>query len=346
MFELIAAVMFAVIISAACSVFEAVLYSVPATHIEGMAQARRRSGLILQRFRRDIDRPIAGILSLNTIANTAGAAVAGAYAARVFGADSVILFSAVFTLTILVVSEVIPKTVGVVYSKRLASWIAMPLQVVVWLMTPMIWICRLATRLVPRNTPEHAFTDQELLSMLRMGEKAGALDADEAQRIRNILSLETKTVTDIMTPRTVCLTAGARLTMRDLRERAARWQHSRVPVWDKSPEDIVGLAHRRDVLVAIGEDRWDTTLADLMRPVDFILTIHPLDTLLDRFLETKQHLLVVLDELGGLAGVVTLEDLMEEILGEEIVDEFDQITDLRRLAHDRRERTLHRQQGT
>jgi CBS domain containing-hemolysin-like protein len=130
--------------------------------------------------------------------------------------------------------------------------------------------------------------------------------------------------------------------MQDLKEQAGTWQYSRVPIWDKSPEDIVGLANRRDVLLAIGEDRWATTLGDIMRPVHFVLEIHRLNALLERFLETRQHLLVALDEHGAFVGVVTLEDLIEEILGEEIVDEFDRVTDLRQLAHARRDKTLKR----
>jgi len=340
MSQFFASMLFAVILSAFTSLIEAVLLSVPATHIETLVQSRRRSGLVLQRLRRNIDRPIAGILSLNTIANTAGGVIGGATTAQLFGAAAVLPFSVAFTLSILIFAEVIPKTIGVVHAKALASWVAYPLQLVVWIMTPMIWLCRLATRVVPGRGQEHVLTDQELLAMVRMSERAGTLDPDAAQTIRNILSLQTKQVSGIMTPRTVCFTASAHLTMREVQ--AGSWQHSRVPVYDKSPEDIVGLANRRDVLLAIAEDRFTTTLGDIMRPVDFILEIHRLNGLLERFLETRQHLLVVLDEHGEFAGVVTLEDLIEEILGEEIVDEFDRVTDLRQLAHARRDKTLKR----
>jgi len=340
MIEFLVLMVLAVFLSAFTSLIEAVLYSVPATHVETLVQSGRRSGLILQRLRRDIDRPIAGILSFNTIVNTAGGALGGATTAQIFGAESVLYFSAAYTLSLLILAEVIPKTIGVVHSKAMAPWVSYVLQVIVWMMTPLIWLCRLATRVVPRSGKEHLLTDQELLAMVRMTERSGTLDPDAAQTIRNILTLETRQVKDIMTPRTVCFTAPARLTMQDLRQQAGSWQHSRVPIWDKSEEDIVGLANRRDVLLAIAEDRWSTTLGEIMRPVHFILEIHRLDGLLERFLETRQHLLVVLDEHGSLAGVVTLEDLIEEILGEEIVDEFDRVTDLRQLAHQRRDKTL------
>ena len=159
-------------------------------------------------------------------------------------------------------------------------------------------------------------------------------------RTATLIALENKRVSDIMTPRTVLFTMSTHTTMGELREKARSWVYSRVPVYDKNREDIVGVVLRRDVLVAIAEDRWDVSLSDLMRPVDFVVEIHPLDRLMNRFLKQRQHLLVVLDELGGLAGVVTLEDLLEEILGQEIVDEFDTVADLREIAHRRRERTL------
>lgn len=346
MLAFVTAVLFAVVVSAACSIIEAVLYAVPQSRIQSMVDTGRRTGLLLQGFRRDIDRPIAGILSLNTIANTAGAAIAGAAAADVFGPESFLVFSAVFTLTILIASEVIPKTAGVVYSRNLASWIAYPLQFVIWIMTPMIWICRFATRLVPRKTQDHhPYWEQELRAMIRLGESSGSLDAKEARVMNNILSLETKTVKDIMTPRTVLFTRNAHASIQDVRDDARSWSHSRIPVYDRSSEDIVGIVLRREVLLAIGEDRWTTRLSDLMRPVDFVLTIHPLDRLLERFLDHRLHLLVALDEHGGLAGVVTLEDLLEEILGHEIVDESDRVEDLQAIARARRERTLGRQKA-
>jgi len=340
MLELAIAVGVAVGISAMCSVFEAVLYSVPISHIESLAQSGRRTGAILRSLRADVDRPIAAILTLNTVANTAGATVAGAAAARVFGSDVVGYFSAAFTLTILLFSEVIPKTAGVVYSRALAPLVARPLLFMVWVLRPMIWVTGLATRLVARGqTGQDHVSEDELLVMARLGLKAGSLDANEAGVIENILSLESKVVDDIMTPRTVIFSLRAGLTVGEVRDQTHLLDHSRMPVFGEDTEDIVGMVMRREVLTAMVEGRLEATLESMMRPVDFVAESVSLDRVLRTFLERRQHLLMVIDEFGGLSGLVTLEDVLEEVLGQEIVDEFDPATDMRELAHDRRRRT-------
>ena len=340
MTELIFAVAAAVLISAMCSLFEAVLYSVPVGHIESLANADRKAGRILQRLRGNVDRPIAAILSLNTIANTAGAAVAGAAAAKVFGEAWVGYFSAAFTLAILMFSEVIPKTAGVVYSRPLAAVIAGPLALLVWLFSPLIWLCGMATRVVSRGRePEHV-SEEEILGLARMGQQSGALEADHAAVIANILTLQDKSVRDIMTPRTVVFALPASTTVEELRARGGTFEHSRIPVYDKNADDVVGIVLGREVLAAMAGGRGKARLEEVMRPVDFVAGSVTLDRLLRIFMERRQHLLMVLDEFGGLAGLVTLEDVIEEILGQEIVDEFDKVVDLRELARRRRERTL------
>ena len=339
MAELIVAVAAAVLISAMCSLFEAVLYSVPVGHIESLANADRKAGRILQRLRENVDRPIAAILSLNTIANTAGAAVAGAAAASVFGEAWVGYFSAAFTLAILMFSEVIPKTAGVVYNRPLALVVAPPLALLVWLFRPLIWLCGMVTRVVSQGRePEHV-SEEEILGLARMGQQTGALESDQAAAIANILTLQDKSVRDIMTPRTVVFALHASTTLEELRTRGT-FEHSRIPVYDKNPDDVVGIVLGREVLAAMAGGSGEARLEEMMRPVDFVAESVGLDRLLRMFMEKRQHLLIVLDEFGGLAGVVTLEDVIEEILGQEIVDEFDRVADLRELARRRRERTL------
>lgn len=339
MAELIVAVAAAVLISAMCSLFEAVLYSVPVGHIESLANADRKAGRILQRLRENVDRPIAAILSLNTIANTAGAAVAGAAAASVFGEAWVGYFSAAFTLAILMFSEVIPKTAGVVYNRPLASVVASPLAMLVWLFRPLIWLCGMVTRVVSRGRePEHV-SGEEILGLARMGQQTGALESDHAAAIANILTLQDKSVRDIMTPRTVVFALPASTTLEELHTRGT-FEHSRIPVYDKNADDVVGIVLGREVLAAMAGGSGEARLEEMMRPVDFVAESVGLDRLLRMFIERRQHLLIVLDEFGGLAGVVTLEDVIEEILGQEIVDEFDRVADLRELARRRRERTL------
>ena len=345
MVELIVAVSFAVLISGLCSLFEAVLYSVPIGHVESLAENGHKSGVILRALRRDVDRPIAAILSLNTIANTAGAAIAGAAAANFFGQAWVGWFSASFTMAILILSEVIPKTAGVVYSRPLARVIARPLNVLVVVFRPFIWLTSLFTRMMAAGHQENQVSPEELVIMTRLGMQTGVIEADEAKVIQNILSLESKSVRDIMTPRTVMLSLGGRLSADEAREKAGVLDYSRVPVYDKDAEDVVGVMLRRDLLTATAEDRGQVRLEEIMRPVDFVVESLSLNRLLRMFMERREHLLMVVDEFGGLAGLVTLEDVLEEILGQEIVDEFDTVTDLRELARERRQRTLNQPQS-
>lgn len=340
MLELVVAVSAAVVISAMCSLFEAVLYSVPLSHIESMAAEGRHAGRILQRLRQDVDRPISAILSLNTMANTAGAAIAGAAALKVFGSDWMWYFSAFFTLAILMFSEVIPKTAGVVYNRTLSVAIAQPLNMLVVLFAPFIWLTGFVTRLISRGKVQDEVSQDELLSMARMGLKAGTIEADEAEVIQNVLSLQGKAVSEIMTPRTVVFSLSAVATLQEVKDNSGLLNYSRIPVFDKDADDVVGIALRRDLLTAMADGQGEMRVEELMRSVDFVAQSLSVDRLLRMLMERRQHLSVVVDEFGGLVGLVSLEDVLEEILGKEIVDEFDQVADLRELARQRRQKTL------
>lgn len=341
MTELLIVVLSVVSISGMCSLFEAVLYSVPISHIESLAQSGKKSGRILRRLREHVDRPIAAILSLNTIANTGGASVAGMIVGNMLGEDSIeeYVFSAAFTIIILLFAEVIPKTIGVVYARPLSTFIALPLQWLVWLFTPFIILCRLGTRLVAKEQKEQNISDEELISLARLGRRSGTLDATEAGVIQNILSLKTKTAAQIMTPRTVVFSLQDDMAIEEARNQAGIWSHSRIPVYHEAFEDIVGIVLRRDILAAHANNRGKETLLKIMRPVHFVAESHTLDRILKAFLERRQHLFMVIDEYGGLAGVLTLEDVLEEILGTEIIDESDQVADMRELARRRRQQT-------
>ena len=340
MTELVLAVALAVGFSAMCSLFEAVLYSVPVGHVEAMAEAGKKTGRILRALREQVARPIAAILSLNTIANTAGAAWAGAAYVVVFGDDRLWLFSAAFTLAILLFSEVIPKTAGVVYSRSLAGPVARPLLAMVWLFRPLIWLTGQVTRLIARDPGSPGVSEEELLVMARLGHKEGAIDADEAAVIENVLGLEATMVRDIMTPRTVVFSLAVASTVGEVRDSVQSLNHGRVPVYDSDSDDVVGMVHRQDLLAAMAEGEWGRTLEEMMRPVDFVAETLTADRLLRRLLETRQHLVMAINEYGGPAGLVTLEDVLEEILGTEIVGEFDTAVDMRELAHRRRQKSL------
>ena len=335
--QLILAVGLAIFISAVCSLFEAVLYSVPLRQVEAMIQGGKFGGRTFRHLRRNVERPIAAILSLNTIANTAGAAFAGAAATAVFGHQWLGYFSAVFTLAILVFSEIIPKTAGVVYGRSLAGPVAYALKGLVWTMTPVIWLMGRITRLIGRGSRDEAVTSEEIQVMARLSRRTGGIKIFQEQAIERVLTLQEKTAKEVMTPRTVIFSLNQRLKLSDAVKAAGRWEHSRIPVFDQSPEDVVGIVHTKDVLVALAKDRTGTDdhLKNLMRPIHFVAETAPLNMVLGEFLERKQHLFAVIDEYGGLAGLISLEDILEEILGREIVDESDEVADKQELARER-----------
>ncbi len=340
MLELGIAVAVVILTSATCSLFEAVLYSVPVSHVEGLVQEGSASGKVLQELRKDVDRPITAILALNTVANTAGAAIAGALAVDALGAKWLAWFSAAFTLAILLFSEVIPKTAGVVYSKGFSSAIAYPLKVMVWIFRPVIWLCSLITRVITGKREENQVSPQELVIMTKMGLRTGNIVEDEAAVIQNILALRGKTVRDVLTPRPVLHMLKGTMTVEEAANEKKTYHFSRIPIFFKDKDDVSGFVHRKDILAPLAKDKTDTKLTDIAEAIHFVLETTPLNTLLKSFLERRQHMFAVLDEFGALAGVVTLEDLLEEILGKEIVDESDEVADMRELARRRKDELL------
>lgn len=337
MVELVIFVCAVIFVSATCSLAEAVLYAVPVSYVESLAQKDTVSGRILKDLRmRNVDRPISAILSLNTIANTGGAFLAGAAFIKVYGAQWEHYFTIFITLSVLLLSEVIPKTVGVVYSRSLAGLIAIPLRFLVLAMYPFVETCRLVTRAFSKGRTSDEVSEEEISSMARMGREAGAIEPHEDRVMQNILSLKRKTARDVMTPRTVVFALSAGLTVEQAQKEAGTWQHSRVPVYEDGFEDVIGVVMRRDALHALAEGQGQRSISELMHPVHFVAETVTLDRVLQMFLEMRQHLFAVIDEYGGLAGVLTLEDVLEEILGREIVDESDTVTDMRELARRRR----------
>ena len=345
MLELILAVGLAVLFSCFCSVAEAVFYTFTWSHIEQLRKKGRKSGEILYRLRRDVDKPITAILTLNTVAHTIGASIAGAAWAAVFGEATLGWFALAFTVVILIFSEILPKTIGVVYTRKLAPILARPLQWMVLVFSPVIWVSGFLTRAVGGSKSAPDATEEDLQALVALTRRAGAIKPYEELSIRNILTLDTKTVEEIMTPRTVVFSLPASMTVEEARESRSIWPHSRFPVYAEDPEDIVGIVYRREVFEALADDKDDLKLSDIMKPVRFVLENLALDRLLVKFLEQRLHLFVVLDEYGGVSGVVSLEDVLEEILGSEIVDETDQVADMRKMAHMRRQALMKKTGG-
>ncbi|MEW6520706.1 MAG: hemolysin family protein [Thermodesulfobacteriota bacterium] len=326
----------AILVSALCSIIEAVLYSVPASRVEILAKSNRLSGRLLKGLKNNIQQPITAILTLNTIANTMGAAIAGASAAAVFGDRYLSLFSALFTFTILIFSEILPKTIGVVYSREIAPWIAIPLYGLVKILSPIVWIIKHATMLIPGYNKQTEISAEEIHAMAVLSRKSGVIDSQQEEFIKNIIDLKKKTVREAMTPRTVTFTLDKNLSVAEAQLLQDQWnRHSRVPVYDKEPNDIVGIVLRKDVLLSVAERKERQTLASLMKPVHFVPETARLNTILLEFFERRQHLFCVVDEYGGMTGVISLEDIIEEIVGQEIIDETDPSKSMREIARDK-----------
>lgn len=336
---LILSVSFAILISALCSVLEAVLYSLSLSHVEVLAQSKPLKAKVLKKLKKDIDEPITAILTLNTIANTFGAALSGAAAAAVFGENKLIWFSLFFTLSILLFSEIIPKTVGVVYSKRLAPYIATPLQFMIFALRPFIWLCQAVTRLIPGRNKAHHVSAEELHAFAMISRKSGHIKEEQAKVITNILNLGERTVRHVMTPRTVTFTMEKNMTVKDAAALKDDWRiHSRVPVYEDDADNVVGIVLSRDIYMAVADNRQHLKLSQIMHPAHFVPETAPLNRILFEFFERHQHLFIVVDEYGSVTGVLSLEDIIEEIVGHEIMDESDRTKDMRELARVRKKR--------
>lgn len=330
---LITAVALALITSFFCSLFEAVLYSISPSQVEMLKKKGHSSATLLTALRADINRPITAILTMNTIAATVGATVAGVSAAAVFGEKYIVLFSAVFTLSILIFSEIIPKTIGVSYAAKLAPLIARPLYLMVVLLTPIIWLCRMITRLIPQNKEEGHISAEELRTIASLSLKSGKIEADQERVINNILDLGNKVVRQVMTPRTVTFSLDQDMTVDEAMKLAAILsRHSRIPLYNDNPNDVVGIIMRKDILLAAAEQKNSLPLSRLIRPVHFVPETAPLNRVLVDFFERRQHLFVVVDEYGAMTGIISMEDILEEIVGREIMDESDKAKNMRELA--------------
>lgn len=329
----ILAVSCALLVSTACSLFEAILLSLSAPQVELMTESHPRQAEGMKRFKENIEQPITAILTLNTLAHTIGASVAGAAVVALFGQNALVWFSLAFTLAVLLFTEILPKTIGVTFARQLGPYIVLPLRVMILVLKPLIWLAQLITHLVPNSHKPHQISAEELKIIASLSRKSGEIEADQEKVIANILQLGEKTVRQVMTPRTVTFSASQALTIKEAARMEDKWRmHSRVPVYDGEADNVVGVVLSQDVLMAaaIGQD--EIKLVQIMRPVHFVPETAPLDRIFIDFFERHQHLFVVVDEYGSVTGVISMEDILEEIIGREIVDESDKARNMRELA--------------
>lgn len=330
---LAAYVLLALLLSFLCSIAEAVLLSVTPSYIEGERERRPKRAALLQRLKHDnVDRSLAAILTLNTIAHTVGAIGAGAEAAALFGSAWFGLFSFAMTMAILLLSEIIPKTIGAVHWTRLVAPTAYYVLGLIVLLFPLVWLSERLTKAITRGRNVHVFSRDEFVAMARMGHASGHIHDSESRIIRNLFRFGSLKVTDIMTPRTVVSALPERTTVAEALAYVTEHPLSRLPVYRTGLDDITGFVLRDDVLLLKAQERDDAPLSALKREILAIPDSASLGLLLERLLKERQHIAIVIDEYGGTRGVVTLEDVLETLIGIEIVDETDDAEDMRAVA--------------
>lgn len=322
-------------VSFLCSVMEAVLLSTPMSFITMKEQSGAKSATLLKRLKQDIDKPIAAILSLNTIAHTVGAAGVGAEAVKVFGEAYFGIISAVLTILILVLSEIIPKSVGANYWRSLAVPSARIIRGMILISYPLVWLSELITRLVAPSKHEASVSREEVSAMVSIGAEEGVFQKDENRMIQNLIKLDNVTARDVMTPRVVVAAAPEDTTLKDFYRSKQFCNYSRIPVFHNNEDNITGYVLRQVVLERLAEDKFDMKLSDIVRPILTFPESTSVSKIWEKMLEKKEHISIIIDEYGCLRGIVTMEDIIETALGFEIVDERDAVTDMQKLARDR-----------
>lgn len=325
----------ALAISFLCSLLESTLLSTPLSYVTMREDEGYRPAKAFKKFKTDSSRPIAAILSLNTIANTLGAAGVGAQATLVFGSKWFGLVSAMTTILILVFSEIIPKTIGTNYWKSLMGVVTPILKVLVTIMFPIVIVVEFLTRLITPKESDTSVSREEVSAMANVAEEGGDLEEDENTIIQNLINMDEVTAEDAMTPRVVCAIASENMTVKNFYKDKSFRHHSRIPVYADNDEYITGYILRMDALQLMAEDKYDVPLSTIRRDIASFQDTTPLDQIWDEMLGKDEQIAVVIDEYGSFQGILTLEDVIETLLGSEIVDEKDTVRDMQQLARDR-----------
>ncbi len=326
-----------IVFSFLCSIAEAVLLSVSPSYPDAIKEAHPKGAKSLSGLKNNIDRPLAAILTLNTLAHTAGAIGVGAEAGQIWGSIGVGVASAIMTILILIASEIIPKTIGAVYWRQLAVPVAFSVDLLIKLVYPIVWFAELTTRAFAK-TDADPITRDEIAAVAEMSKDSGELRVMENRILKNLLQLDTLKVNDIMTPRTVIIAAPETMSVQDFLKSYPHVPVSRIPIYDGTIDKITGFALKSDILLAQASGEPNKKLAKLRRELSAIPATASLNTMFEHFMERRDHLALVVDEYGGTDGLVSMEDLIETLLGIEIVDEADVEEDMQKLARKHWER--------
>ncbi len=328
----VGAIIFTLGVSFLCSMLEALILSTTVAEIEALKKRSPKRGQLLENLKEEIADTISTILTLNTISHTLGATLVGGFAIKLFGEAWLGFISGGLIISILIFSEVIPKNLGVVYRTQLQPYVVSPLTLLNKILYPINYLCNLSVRLVIKEQPVQETSDQEIILLAEKGAKEGTLSDNESEIIANALSLDDMRVGNIMTPRTVVTALDRNLTLAEVFKKYPNIPFARIPVYEDDTEKIVGLVRRRDLLKAKANDLDNEIVGNLMQEIHFIPETVSAASALQLFLKTQQQLVVVVDEFGSVAGVLTMEDVIEHILGKEIFEKDDVAVDMRELA--------------
>lgn len=325
----------AMAISFLCSLLESTLMSTPISYISMREDEGYKYAVLFKRYKVDNARPIAAILSLNTIANTIGAAGVGAQATAVFGSQWFGLVSGITTVLILFFSEIIPKTIGTSHWKSLMGFVAGTIRVLIVIMFPIVVIIEWTTKLFTSNDEEVIVSREEVAAMADVGEDEGVIDEDENKIIQNVIKLNNVKAYDVMTPRVVAAIASESMTLKDFYKDKNYSHFSRIPVYAESPEFITGYILRSKALEDLAEDHFEKKIGDIKRNILLFNEEMSVNDIWDALLKNKEQIAGIIDEYGTFQGILTLEDIIETIFGLEIIDERDEVSDMQQYARER-----------
>ena len=332
----------ALLVSFLCSVLEAVILSIPPSYITARVQRGKPYAVLLKRQKDNIDRPLAAILTLNTFAHTIGAAGVGAQAQLVWGNEYLSLVSAVLTILILILSEIIPKTIGANFWASLVPFTVYTLRFLMVVLYPFVIISQLITKAFNIKNRKSVLSRADFSAMAEIAASEGVFEREESRIIQNIARFDRIKARDIMTPRTMIFAARAETTVGEFYRKYPELTFSRIPLYTNNLDDISSYALKDEVLIKLVEDDDDAPLSSIARKMLTLYLNLPIPDIYNRLISTKEHIALVVDEYGGTSGIVTLEDVVETILGLEIVGELDNIEDLQLAARESWEKRARR----
>lgn len=318
-----------------CSIAEAILLSTPLSYVKSQVEQGNRNEVTFLKLKEDVDKPLSAILSLNTVAHTVGAAGVGAQAIIVFGEEYFGVVSAILTILILVVTEIIPKTLGANYYRTLMGFAAKTIQMMIFLTYPLVIISMKLTRVLSRKGKEPSTSRAEISALATIGTEEGIFVDKENKIIQNLIKLKDIKISKVMTPRTVVVTANEEMSVREFLKNKEFLHFSRIPVYSESRDNITGYVLREKVFEKLAEDEFHLKLSDLKRKIVSFPEQQTLFVAWEELLKKKEHISLVIDEYGGLDGIATLEDIIESLLGFEIIDEKDKVENMQQFARER-----------